>query len=521
LANRQWLLKLTSQSPNNTSKTGNTKTKIAAAVLVIIIVLAVAGIYYTSTTNPTTNPTQTPQPTPTPTDTTQPTTEPTTTTQPTTTPTQPTQTSQPTASPTETLTGTAAELYYASTLFRQLDQPTRDIVVQVADANGSSVPARKNLAIIALGHIEGDQTITDKQTTAKEAFKIYALFPTEYQTSPQIYCIYNAVAYFGSANTLTDEINQATLQPIIQNIARHKNIASGVPDQRQYVSILRLGAYTPAIMDWPGDWREAVGQIEEIVYKNNFDKVNGDRYVWENVVNHAVDFIMKQRADGKITAPDGEIDVLHAQLFQIDLLTGSIAQAGNPGSNLEMAVKNVGPNATHSPLRQVADIVEEHYTNREKNIDWCFEKWSAYDIANYSAYRRGDGCGINWPNCNVKYQENLDKIEDRIVFTIGEPFMLMNFCTIPDLYEMPEQLIPLYTNLLAYMSGIKSRVDTAIYPSGSQFYHDEPSFYIDGKWFSFYDNFGNYDAFKSDYGENQAPILMRSGTDGKDKNLNL
>ena len=68
------------------------------------------------------------------------------------------------------------------------------------------------------------------------------MFPTEYQTSPQIYCIYNAVAYFGSANTLTDEINQATLQPIIQNIARHKNIASGVPDQRQYASILRLGA---------------------------------------------------------------------------------------------------------------------------------------------------------------------------------------------------------------------------------------------------------------------------------------
>src|SRR5690606_29192006 len=149
-------------------------------------------------------------------------------------------------------------------------------------------------------------------------------------------------------------INQATLQSIIQNIARHKNIASGIPNQRQYASILRLGAYTPEIMDWPGDWREAVGQREEIVYKHNVDKVNGDRYVWENVIDHAVDFIMDQRADGQISSPDGEIDVLHAQLLQIDLLTGSAIRVWDPDSAcLAVAVKNVGPNATHSPLRQV------------------------------------------------------------------------------------------------------------------------------------------------------------------------
>jgi hypothetical protein len=422
------------------------------------------------------------------------------------------------------LEGLAGQLYNQSSLFREVysNQEIRDNILAVAAVNGSDVP--RNLAYQILEQIQNDGRVIDKVNLTREVFELYvaAGFAKDIQQMSQIYTVNNGTEYFKSSETLMSEIGKEALITALEKLGQNNGINIDFNNARKHASLLRLARYTPPILGYPKDWREGVIQVDEIVYKHGFDQVNGEVYVWTNFIKPAVDFIMGQRANGVITAPDGEIDLIHANLLQVDIKTGEYTEIGREPDSmcLGVGVKNVNPDSTgESPLKWLYELAHEHYTNRTKTIDWLQQKWSPFDIAMYWAYRRADGLANNWPNCTIRYKADLDAIRatsgDLIPFLIGEPILLRGYYPNKIVPNMIEQVIPHYTTIIAHTFGIKSRVNGAIYPGGTA-YHDEPAFKLNGRWFSYFYGNDNHNAFKKDYeGVPTEPHLTITDTSGK------
>ncbi len=416
--------------------------------------------------------------------------------------------------------GLEGQLYNQSSLFREVysNQEIVDNILSVAAINGSDLP--RNLAYQILNQIQNDNRVTDKVGLAREAFKLYVDYAGQIQNIKEIWNVNNATYHFGTANALKSEIDSSTLSTVL-GLLRQNAVDVNFDSARKHASLLRLAEYVPPIMNHTGDWKEGCEQVDEIVYKHGFDKVNGEVYVWTQFIKPSVAFILGQREKGVITAPDGEIDLLHANLLQIDIKTGEYTEIGREPDSmcLGVGVKNVNPDGTgESPLEWLYDLAHNHYTNRTKTIDWLQQKWSPFDIAMYSAYKRGEGLGLNWPNCSPRYKADLDSIRassgDLIPFLIGEPYLLRGFYPNQIVPNMSEQMIPYYTTLVAYPFGLKTRVNGAIYPNGIH-WHDEPAFRLNEKWFSFY-GFNDYTEFKKDYeGMPAAPDLTITDTSGK------
>ncbi|RLE71404.1 MAG: hypothetical protein DRJ37_05050 [Thermoprotei archaeon] len=104
------------------------------------------------------------------------------------------------------------------------------------------------------------------------------------------------------------------------------------------------------------DFKTAIEQIEIVIYGKGFDKVKGEEYVYEMVLKPHIEFLMKQRELGRIDKPDGEIDILHIQLFHIDIKTGENYWNAPLEKKLEIAIKNVMPDESgKSPEEWLAD----------------------------------------------------------------------------------------------------------------------------------------------------------------------
>jgi len=361
---------------------------------------------------------------------------------------------------------------------------------------------------------------------AREVLPLYLELGNELQKPSQINTVNNATLYFGSTAALKNEIGNEALLAALRTLGENDGINNDFNSSRLHANLLRLAKYVQNILKYPKDWKEGSVEVDEIVYKNGFDRVNGEGYVWEKFIKPAVSFILGQRENGNITAPGGEIDLIHANLLDVDIKTGYRLKVEEYTlkNRLAMGVRNVNPDDSGKlPLEWLFDLAYRHYTNRTKTIDWCDEKWSPYDIALYRAYGVGEdkeGLALNWPNCAARYVADLDKIKaeqgDLIPFIIGEPYFLIGYFPEPIVPNMIEQTTPYYTTLVAYTFGVKSRVAGAVYPSDPyRYWHNEPTFYLNGKPFSFF-GYGDYSAFKGDYvSKVNKPEMQITGTDGK------
>jgi len=415
-------------------------------------------------------------------------------------------------------------LFDQSPLFRELVANKMDSAVKniqnVAAVNGSSIP--KNLAYQVLKQIENDQRVGGKVNLGNEVFKLYVDSVEKVQKMAQIYAMNNATEYFGSAEKLRSEIGNEVMLQVLEKLGKNDGLNIDFDTAREHASLFRAAKYVNEILNHPKDWKELATEVDEIVYKHGFDKVNGEDYPWEKFVGPAASFIEGQRAKGIIKAPDGEIDVLHVNLLQVDIKTGKYYEIGREPNSvcLAVGVGNVNPDGSgKSPLEQLFDLEYKHYTNRTKTINWIGKKWSPYDIAIYSAYKRGEGLAINWPHCAARYKTDLDSIMaeqgDLAPFIIGEPFFLRGNFPEQIVPDMDETTIPHFTTLVAYPFGVKARTISAIYPSGGA-KHDEPALRVGGKWFSFFGWNDKYPEFKKDYiGKPVNPHLEMTGTDGE------
>lgn len=362
----------------------------------------------------------------------------------------------------------------------------------------------------------------DPITLTEDAAKVCLPFVRDMQRPSQFWTVSNGTAYFGSAVNLMSEIGADNILAVVRKLGEVGNINRDFANPRVHRNLLELVKRVPGILKYPKDCAEGAREIEEIIYKPQLDKIKGDDYVWDNSIIPSVVFIEKQRDRGRITAPDGEIDVIHAMLQYVDIKTGKFS-GYTKEDRLASCVENVTPDESGEiPIEWLADLVNKHYIDREKTVDWIGEKWSPYDIAIKSAYDVGPGLAGDWPNCAARYKADLEKIMeehgDNIQFIIGEPYFLRGQVWQPNgksIVPIIEQAISHYTDIIAYTLGVKSRYISANPPSGTP-EHSEPALYQDGEWFSFFGWKDHYADFKKDYvGKTIEPDLKMTGIDGE------
>jgi hypothetical protein len=91
-------------------------------------------------------------------------------------------------------------------------------------------------------------------------------------------------------------VNVTQLNPAIVNDFNNPN---------QHMNVVKLLKYIPEIEGYPLAMQASAFAVDNVVYKNNFDKVKGDDYIWQYGIRPAIAYVINLQNSGKIDVLNG------------------------------------------------------------------------------------------------------------------------------------------------------------------------------------------------------------------------
>gem|GEM_PF-2154879 len=303
-------------------------------------------------------------------------------------------------------------------------------------------------------------------------------------------------------------VNVTQLNPEIVNDFNNPN---------QHMNVVKLLKYIPEIEGYPLAIQASAFAVDNVVYKNNFDKVKGDDYIWQYGIRSAIAYVINLQNSGKIDVLNGlnmqnktlQRLFLEKAILPVELTTQNITSGGHTDPSFDVFIYNVTPNANlngSQPQEWLGNILRKSIADKDE----------LYDLAMYFAYMHHPY--VPWPNSGNAYKalfNTAKNVDELSLYVIGIPDALRYPNPKPVVPEITEASVPYYSVLVGRELGYPTVVYTAPYPDGKGFEHDEAGVWSD-KMNSIVVYWCDIPAFIADYQNSPIePNLKRSWNFGE------